>query len=66
MAKNFRQFSKKIVLTELFEKYGKKHLLCERNMIAQGDEKIIVHISNFRPLKRIIDVLKIFSRISKK
>ena len=48
------------------EKYGKKHLLCERNMIAQGDEKIIVHISNFRPLKRIIDVLKIFSRISKK
>jgi len=35
-------------------------------MIAQGDEKIIVHISNFRPLKRIIDVLKIFSRISKK
>ena len=48
------------------EKYGKKHLLCERNMIAQGDEKIIVHISNFRPLKRIIDVLRIFSRISKK
>ena len=35
-------------------------------MIAQGDEKIIVHISNFRPLKRIIDVLKIFEKISQK
>jgi len=35
-------------------------------MIAQGEEKIIVHVSNFRPLKRIIDVLKIFGKISQK
>ena len=48
------------------DKYANKHHLCERNMIAQGDEKIIVHISNFRPLKRIIDVLKIFEKISQK
>ena len=33
-------------------------------MIADGDEKIIVHVSNFRPLKRIIDVLKIFKKIN--
>ena len=26
--------------------------------------KIIVHISNFRPLKRIIDVIKIFQKIN--
>tara|TARA_E500000178_G_scaffold31830_1_gene28998 strand:+ start:177 stop:1304 length:1128 start_codon:yes stop_codon:yes gene_type:complete len=48
------------------DKYDKKHNLCERNMIAHGDEQIIVHISNFRPLKRIIDVLKIFDKISQK
>ena len=48
------------------QKFSKKHHLSERNMIAQGKEKIIVHVSNFRPLKRIIDVLKIFKKISKK
>ena len=48
------------------DKYDKKHNLCERNMIADGDEKIIVHISNFRPLKRIKDVLEIFKKINKK
>tara|TARA_B100000900_G_scaffold411171_1_gene430345 strand:- start:959 stop:2089 length:1131 start_codon:yes stop_codon:yes gene_type:complete len=48
------------------EKYSKKHLLFERNIIAQDKEKIIVHISNFRPLKRIIDVIKIFEKISQK
>jgi N-acetyl-alpha-D-glucosaminyl L-malate synthase BshA len=48
------------------DKYDKKHNLCERNMIADGDEKIIVHISNFRPLKRIKDVLEIFKKINEK
>ena len=46
------------------DKYAKKHNLCQGNMLAQDDEKIIVHISNFRPLKRIIDVLKIFEKIN--
>ena len=48
------------------DKYDKKHNLCERNMIADGDEKIIIHVSNFRPLKRILDVLKIFQKINEK
>ena len=46
------------------DKYAKKHSLCQGNMLAQDDEKIIVHVSNFRPLKRIIDVLKIFEKIN--
>ena len=46
------------------DKYAKKHSLCQGNMLAQDDEKIIVHISNFRPIKRIIDVLKIFEKIN--
>ncbi len=48
------------------DKYSALHNTCEKNVIAQGDEKIIVHISNFRPLKRIIDVIKIFEKINTK
>ena len=46
------------------DKYERKHNNCEKNVISEGDEKIIVHISNFRPLKRIIDVIKIFKKIN--
>jgi N-acetyl-alpha-D-glucosaminyl L-malate synthase BshA len=46
------------------EKYERKHNTSEKNFISQGDEKIIVHVSNFRPLKRITDVLKIFEKIN--
>ena len=48
------------------DKYSALHNTCEKNVIAQGDGKIIVHISNFRPLKRIIDVIKIFEKINSK
>ena len=48
------------------DKYAKKHNLCQGNLLAQDDEKIIVHVSNFRPLKRIIDVIKIFEKINSK
>jgi N-acetyl-alpha-D-glucosaminyl L-malate synthase BshA len=34
-------------------------------MMANDDEKIITHISNFRPVKRIQDVIKIFYNIQK-
>ena len=30
------------------------------------DEKILVHLSNFRPVKRIPDVIEIFDRVQKK
>ena len=46
------------------DKYERKHNNCEKNVISEGDEKIILHISNFRPLKRIIDVIKIFEKIN--
>ena len=36
---------------------------CEKIQIAAEDELIITHISNFRPLKRILDILKIFKII---
>lgn len=39
---------------------------CEKKQIAPNDQMIITHISNFRPLKRVIDILKIFIIVSKK
>jgi len=38
---------------------------CKRNCFAASDEFIITHISNFRPVKRTLDVIDIFDRMSK-
>jgi len=48
------------------EKFLIKKTPCERNLLAKEDEKIVVHISNFRPLKRIMDVIYVFEQISVK
>lgn len=31
---------------------------------AEGNEKIIMHISNFRPVKRVTDVVRVFKRVA--
>ena len=36
---------------------------CQRSLLAKDDEKIITHISNFRAVKRIPDIIKIFNNI---
>jgi N-acetyl-alpha-D-glucosaminyl L-malate synthase BshA len=36
-----------------------------RRQFAREDEKILMHISNFRPVKRIEDVIKIFHLVNK-
>jgi N-acetyl-alpha-D-glucosaminyl L-malate synthase BshA len=36
-----------------------------RKEFAHPDEKILIHISNFRPVKRVIDVVEVFDRVSK-
>ncbi|MBE99772.1 N-acetyl-alpha-D-glucosaminyl L-malate synthase BshA [Flavobacterium coralii] len=38
---------------------------CHRSMMATETQKIVTHISNFREVKRIPDVIKIFNRIQK-
>jgi len=38
---------------------------CQRDMMASKDERIITHISNLRPVKRITDIIKIFDRVQK-
>ncbi len=36
---------------------------CQRDLMAKPSEKIITHISNFRKVKRIPDVIKVFHQI---
>ena len=39
---------------------------CKRHVMAAPEERIITHISNFRPVKRIEDVILVFEKIIKK
>jgi N-acetyl-alpha-D-glucosaminyl L-malate synthase BshA len=36
-----------------------------RPRFAAADEKLLVHLSNFRPVKRILDVVEVFARVAK-
>ena len=49
-----------------FSKYENLSDPCERSVIAKRDELVITHISNFRPLKRVLDVMKIFRKLRSK
>lgn len=46
--------------------YKSRQPPCEREIIVSREEKIITHISNFRPLKRVLDVIKTFALITEK
>jgi N-acetyl-alpha-D-glucosaminyl L-malate synthase BshA len=49
------------------EKYAKAHEEdCVRSNLASPDQKILTHISNFRPVKRIPDVIDIFYKVQQK
>lgn len=49
--------------TEKYDKAGEQE--CKRIALAKPNEKILTHISNFRPVKRVEDVIKIFSEVQK-
>ncbi len=38
----------------------------KRCSLAEADEKIVMHISNFRPVKRLTDVIRVFNKILKR
>ena len=39
---------------------------CQRDFMAEEGERIITHVSNLRPVKRVKDVIEIFDRIQKR
>lgn len=48
------------------EKYDKaENQECKRAALAKPNEKILTHISNFRPVKRVEDVVKVFYEVQK-
>ena len=42
-----------------------KQAECQRHLLAESSEKVITHVSNFRKVKRIDDVIKVFNSIQK-
>jgi len=48
------------------EKYKPNKDKCNRDLLALAHERVITHVSNFRAVKRIPDVIKIFNLIQKK
>ncbi|WNM17913.1 N-acetyl-alpha-D-glucosaminyl L-malate synthase BshA [Flavobacterium capsici] len=51
---------------ELDKHRNEKQISCQRSVMATKEEKIITHISNFRKVKRIPDVINIFYKIQQK
>lgn len=47
------------------EKHVSHFTDCQRALLADDNERVITHISNFRPVKRIDDVIKVFYEIQK-
>jgi len=47
------------------EKYNNSYKECDRDLLALPEERVITHVSNFRPVKRIADVIEIFYRVQK-
>jgi Glycosyl transferases group 1. len=39
---------------------------CSRKQFASDDEKILIHVSNLRPVKRVDEVLQIFKNVNSK
>jgi N-acetyl-alpha-D-glucosaminyl L-malate synthase BshA len=44
--------------------YRRDSMPCHRSQFSDPGEKIVMHISNFRPVKRVEDVVRVFAGIS--
>ncbi len=47
-------------------RYDNIRVNCERNSVAEPNEMIVTHVSNFRPVKRVLDVVETFAKIRAK
>jgi N-acetyl-alpha-D-glucosaminyl L-malate synthase BshA len=48
------------------EKYKKAQCPEHRRLLAKENEKLLIHVSNFRPVKRVSDVIRIFDLVRQK
>lgn len=47
------------------EDYGQAAQVCQRKHFAPNGEKLMIHVSNFRKVKRVEDVLRVFDIVRK-
>ncbi len=48
----------------IYKKVINKETECLKEKLTKNSEKILVHTSNFRPLKRVDDVIRIFKKVN--
>lgn len=48
------------------QKYERLRNTCSREQLAGPDEHLLAHVSNFRPVKRVKDVLSVFAKVNQK
>jgi len=48
------------------EKFAPRENQAGRRCFARPEERILAHVSNFRPLKRVVDIIEIFARVRAK
>ena len=48
--------------TEVYRPDRGRH---HRQALAEADEKVVLHVSNFRPVKRVVDVVEIFANLQR-
>ena len=48
------------------KKYAQDYTDCQRSLMAQDYERLVTHISNFRKVKRIEDVVSVFYKIQER
>lgn len=47
------------------ENYSPAHSTCDRSQYAPIGQKVLIHVSNFRKVKRVEDVLRVFDKVRK-
>ncbi len=48
------------------QQYKRDAYPCHRDQLAQPGEKILMHISNFRPVKRVADAVRVLARVNRR
>jgi N-acetyl-alpha-D-glucosaminyl L-malate synthase BshA len=45
--------------------YARNRYPCRKNAFLKNGEKLVLHVSNFRPVKRVRDVVRVFARLAR-
>lgn len=65
---NFKNINSEIQVIPNFiclDEYNFESNKCEKKMYAPYGERVLIHVSNFRKVKRIEDVLRVFDKVRK-